>query len=174
MSTEIINGCGCCNFINCIPVLSSCASIDTFGSVNISSWKDDPDDYSIGILKFDVNGISDDNADIVVNNTYIGTVIGHVGPPPNCTGSQFNGGLFLPTGISVISNIPCDQDPCYYLTTYGIRTDPNNKVGTLIYNSALLNDGKSINTVQVIRSNQIPSDNFCGNYFKTWIFKIKG
>lgn len=173
MSTEIISGCGCCQLTNCIPALSSCAGISTFGSVDISVWQNDPDDYSIGILKFDINSVSDDNADILVNDTYIGTVIGHVGPPPNCTYDQPNGGLFLPTNILGISQIPCDGSPCYYLNTYGFRSDPNVKIGTLIYTSALLNNGKSINKVEVKLSTAIPSNNGCGNYFFTWVFKIK-
>ena len=169
MITEIISGCNCCGY-NCDPNNIGCCTIITFGSMNTSFWQNDPEDYSIGIFKFNVNGVSDDNVDIVVNNQIIGTVIGHIGPPPNCGFPQYNGGLFLPQGLSSINSIPCPitinyNSPSYFLNTY--------KNGVSIFNSSILNNGKLINSIEVKFSTAIPSDNGCGNYFGTWVFKIK-
>lgn len=165
MTIEIVDGCGCCG-----PIVN-CIYINTFGYADTSIWKYDSEDYSIAIFKFDTNGISDDNADILVDNQIIGTVIGHVGPPPNCNSGQNNGGLFLPEGLSTITF--SDPSPNSYFKMFGVRTDPNNTTGTLILNSALLNDGRSISKVEIKRSTAIPSNNNCGNFFESWVCRIK-
>jgi hypothetical protein len=167
MTIEIVQGCGCCGS----ATAGNCIYINTFGYADTSIWKSDLEDYSIAIFKFDTNGISDDNADILVDGQIIGTVIGHVGPPPTCGSGQNNGALFLPTGLSTIAF--SDIMPSTYFTGFGIRTDPNNSRGTLILNSSLLNNGKSISKVEIKSSTAIPSYNGCGNFFESWVCRIK-